>query len=162
MNASTKKQWESLSKDERDLSRIVALAGGLGLGAMLALSEALRIKEATFSLQFSVKTLIAFALGFAVAFAYLSRILAHPERTSRLFIRGGLIIIILLVLAAFIYPLRFSLDKLIERLEGVAVALCFIAYGLILIRSVVRGAEREEAEQEAKERTGSNNTTPQA
>jgi len=160
MNASTKKPGESLSKDERDLSRMVALAGGLGMGATLALSEALHIKDSTFSLQFSVKTVIAFVLGFAVAFAYLSRILAHPERTSRLFIRGGLLIIIFLVLAAFMYPLRFSLDKLMERLEGVAVALCFIAYGLILIRTVVRGAEREEAEQEAKERAGSNNTAP--
>jgi len=160
MNASTKKPGESLSKDERDLSRMVALAGGLGLGATLALSEALRIKEATFSLQFSVKTLIAFALGFAVAFAYLSRILAHPERTSRFVVRGGLIIIIFLVLAAFIYPLRFSMHELAERLEGVVVALCFIAVGLTLIRSVVHAAEREEAAQEDKERAGSNNTAP--
>ena len=68
MNASTKRPCESLSKDERDLSRIVALASGVGLGAMLALSEALRIKDATFLLQFSFKTAFAFVLGFAVAF----------------------------------------------------------------------------------------------
>ena len=69
MNASTKRPCESLSKDERDLSRIVALASGVGFGAMLALSEALRIKDATFLLQFSFETAFAFVLGFAVAFA---------------------------------------------------------------------------------------------
>jgi hypothetical protein len=162
MEVPANKPSESLSKDERDLSRIVALASGLGLGAMLALSEALCIKDATFSLQFSIKTVIAFVLGFAVPFHYLSRILMQPERTSRLFVRGGLIALIILVLAGFIYPLRFATDNLTERLEGVVAALCFIASGMTLIRFVVRAAERQEAEQEAKERTSSNDPAPRA
>lgn len=159
MNASTKLPCENLSKDERDLSRIVALASGLGLGAMLALSQAVRIVDGTFSFRFSVKTAIAFTVGFAVAFYYLSRILVCLKRTSRLFIRGGLILLIFLVLAAFIYPLRFPINKLAQRFVGVGVALCFIAGGLTLIRSVVRSAEREEAEQEAEEHNASGSST---
>ena len=152
---------ESLSKDERDLSRIVALASGLGFEAMLALSQAVRINDGTFSLQFSVKTVIAFAVGFAVVFAYLRRILACLERTSRVFVRGGLIVLIFLVFAAFIYPLRSPIDKLAQRLGGVAAALGFIGAGLTLIRFVVRGAEREETEQEAKEHKPSSAPSPQ-
>jgi hypothetical protein len=154
MNAS-KQPCESLSKDERDLSRIVALASGLGLGTMLALSQAVRIADGTFSLQLSVKTAIAFTMGFTLAFSYLSRILVCLERTSRLFVRGGLILLIFLVLAAFVYPLRFPIDKLAQRFVGVGAALCFIASGLTLIRFVVRAAERDETEQEAKEHNAS-------
>lgn len=161
MNVSTKQPCESLSKDERDLSRFVALASGLGLGAMLALSQAVRIKDGTFSLQFSVKTAIAFAVGFAVAFFYLGRILVCLERTSRLFVRGGLVLLIFLVLAAFIYPLRFPIDKMAQRFVGVAAALCFITGGLTLIRFVVHAVEREEAEQEAKEHKSSCAPSPQ-
>ena len=161
MNPSTKMPCESLSEDEQDLSRIIALASGVGLGAMLALSQAVRVQDGAFSLRFSVKTAIAFAVGFGVAFVYLSRILVRLERTSRLFVRGGLIVFIFLVLAAFIYPLRFPIYKLGQRLSGVAAALGFIGAGLTLIRLVLRGAEREEAEQEAKEHKPSNAPSPQ-
>ena len=162
MNATTKRPYKSLPKDERDLSRIVALASGLGLGGVLALSQALSIKGATFSLQFSVKTAIAFVLGFVVAFSYLHRILAHRERTSRLFVRSGLIVISFEGLIACIYPLRFGIDELAKRFAGLAAALCFIAGGLTLVRLVVRAAERQEAEQEAKERAASKNASPRA
>jgi hypothetical protein len=160
-NSSTNTPGENPSKNERDLSRIVALVGGLGLGAMLAFSQALRIEAATYSLHFSVVTVITFVFGFAAAFVYLSRIMAQPERTSRLFVRGGLIVMIFLVLAVFIYPLRFSTGKLTGRLEGWAAAVGVMAAGLTLIRSVVRAAEREEMEQEAKERAASTGAGPE-
>jgi hypothetical protein len=156
MKESTKEPRENPSKSEQTLSRIVALVSGLGLGATLSLSEAARTTEGEFSLQPSAKTAIAFVLGFVVAYGYLRRILAQPERTSRAFVRSGLIVIILLLLAAFIYPMRFSMGEWTIKLEGAGAAFCFIAGGLVLIRSVVRAAEREEAEQEAKERTESN------
>jgi len=128
---------------------------------MLSLSQAVRVQDGALSLQFSVKTAIAFAVGFTVASFYLSRILVCLERTSRLFVRGGLIVLIFLVLAAFIYPLRFPIDNLSQRLWGVATALGFIATGLTLIRFIVRGAEREEAEQEAKEHKSASAASPQ-
>jgi hypothetical protein len=81
VNTTTKEQYDSVSKDERDLSRIVALASGLGLGAMLALSEAVRVNDASASLHFSFRTAIAFMVGFFAAYAYLSRILRSPEHT---------------------------------------------------------------------------------
>ena len=161
MNPSTKTPCETASADEQGLSRVIVLASGVGLGAMLALSQAALVQDGKFSLHFSFKTVIAFAVGFGVAFAYLSRILVCLERTSRLFVRGGLIVLIFLVLAAFIYPLRFPIDRLGQRLWGVATALGFIATGLTLIRLIVRGAEREEAEQEAKEHNDSSASSPQ-
>lgn len=161
MNTPANKTFENLSRGQRIFLIIVALASGLGLGGMLALSEALRTKDATFSLPFLVKTAIAFVLGFTACFAYLSRILVHRERASRLFVRGGLIVNITLVVAAFIYPLR--IDQLAVRLPGPAIALCLIAGGLTLIRLVVRATEREEAEEEtkeAKENAGSDDVAP--
>jgi hypothetical protein len=70
-------------------------------------------------------------------------------------------VLIFLVLAAFIYPLRFPIDRLGQRLWGVAAALGFIGAGLTLIRFVVRGAEREETEQEDKEHKPSSAPSPQ-
>ena len=64
MNIRTKERYDVVSKDEQDLSRIVALASGLGLGGLLALSEALRITDAEASLQFSFRTAIVFTVGF--------------------------------------------------------------------------------------------------
>ena len=156
MNTVANRPRESLSKNERDLSRIVALVSGLALGGVLALAQALNIKGATFSLKFSLITAIAFLIGFVLGFAYLSRILAYREQTPPLFVRGGLIVISVLGVAACLYPLRFKIGALGSGLGGVAIALCFIATGLTLIRLAVRAAERQEAEQEAKERIGSN------
>lgn len=156
MNTITSRPGESQSKDERDLARIVALASGLGLGGVLALSQALNIKGPTFSLQFSFITAIAFVVGFAIAFAYLNRILVYREQTSRLFVRGGLLAISFLGLAACLYPLRFKIGESAGGLGGVAIALCFIAGGFTLIRLALHAAERQHAEQEAKERIGAN------
>jgi hypothetical protein len=158
MNAPANKPPESLSQSERVLSMIVALASGLVLGSILAFSEALRIKDTEFSSAFLVKTAVAFVLGFAVPFAYLSRILVHRERTSRLFARGGLIVNIILVLAGYIYASRINESP--GRLLALAAALCFIGGGFTLIRHLVRAAEREEAEEEAKERAGSEDGAP--
>jgi hypothetical protein len=155
MNTITKERNDSASKDEQDLSRLVAFASGVGLGAMLALSEALRVNDTSAFLQFSFRTAIAFAMGFVAAYAYLSRILRYPEGTSRLFFRIGLAILLVLVGLAFGYPLRlFAIRTLITKLVGVAAALCFIGAGLTLVRCVVRSAESEEAIQEAKEASG--------
>jgi hypothetical protein len=161
MSTTTNGQYGNLSKDERDLSRIVAIASGIGLGSMLALSEAVRFKDVAVTLQFSFRTAIVFSIGFLAAFAYLSRLLRNPERTSRLFFRIGLAVLLILVGIAFAYPLRlFAIGTLIVKLVGVIAALCFIAAGLTLVRCVVHEAEREEIEQEASEQREHNIDTP--
>lgn len=161
MRIKTRQQYDSVSKNEQDLSRIVAVASGLGLGTMLALSEAFRMKDAGASLQFSFRTTIAFTLGFVAAYGYLSRILTRPEKTSKLFFRIGLAILFTLVGISFGYPLRlFAVRTLIGKLVGVLAALCFIAAGLTLVRCVVHSAELEEAEQEAQERNDGTNPAP--
>ena len=155
MNTSTNEDGNALSRDERDLSKIVALASGLGLGAMLALSEALRFKGTQASLQFSFRTMITFTVGFVAAYFYLTRILRNPEGGSKLFFRIGLAVLLALVGTAFGYPLRLiAIRTVLAKLVGVLTALCFIAAGFSLVRCVVHSAEIEEAEQEAQEHRG--------
>lgn len=52
------------------------------------------------------------------------------------------------------------IDESIGRVLALAAALCFIAGGLTLIRHLVRAAEREEAEEEAKERADPGEAAP--
>jgi hypothetical protein len=59
------------STNERDFSTIVAFASAFGLGAMLALSQALRINGSEVAFHLSIWTGIAFPMGFNAAFAYL-------------------------------------------------------------------------------------------
>ena len=161
MNITTKDQDNSAAKDQLDLSRIVALASGFGLGAMLALSEALRIKDAQASLQFSYRTTVVFTIGFIVAYAYLSRILRNPEGFSKLFRKAGLAVLFILIGIAFGYPLRLiPIRTLLGKLVGVLAALCFIAAGLSMVHYFVHSAEVEEAEQEAQERSGRTSPAP--
>lgn len=161
MNIKTQEQYDGVSKDEQDLSRIVALASGLGLGAFLGLSEALRVNHAEASFQFSFRTAIAFILGFVAAYGYLSRVLTRPEGASKLFFRIGLAVLFALVGIAFGYPLRlFAIRTLIGKLVGVLAALCFIAAGFSLVRCFVHSAEIEEAEQEAKEHSDQTSPAP--
>src|SRR4051812_31867481 len=122
------------SKNEQDFSIIVALASALGLGAMLALSQALRIHKSEASFQLSIWTGIAFLWGFDLTFAYLRFVFTHGDRAPRSFRRGGLAVLIVMTAGALLYPLRFfPMDVLVDRFAGVGAALCFIAVGLTLI-----------------------------
>ena len=160
VNVKTSEEGTGLSKDEQNLARMVALASGFGLGALLALSEALRLQDDGATLQFSVRSAVAFAVGFVAAYGYLNQILRSPERTSKFFFRIGLGVLFTLVGIAFGYPLRlFAIRTLMGKLVGALAALGVIAVGFTLVRCFVHSAEVEEAEQEAKER-GSNTASP--
>ena len=140
------------SKNERDVSILVAVASAIGLGATLALSQALRIDKPKITFQLSIWTGIAFLSGFNLTFAYLRFLFTHGDRTPRLFRRSGLIMLIVMTAGALLYPLRFfPMDVLVDRFAGVGAALCFIASGLTLIWRVVLAAQIEEEEQETKE-----------
>ncbi len=89
MNATTKRPCENLSKNERELSKVMALASGLGLGTVLSISQALTIKGNTFALQFSFKTAIVFLVGFIVTFAFLVRIAYSDARRTPIPIHIG-------------------------------------------------------------------------
>lgn len=150
------------STNEPDFSTIVAFASALGLGAMLALSQALRINSSDVSFHLSIWSGIAFLMGFNVAFAYLRFVFAHGDKTPRLFRRGGLVVLVAMAAGALLYPLRsFPFDVLADRFAGLAAALCFIAAGLTLIWRIVLVAQNEEDEQEAKEHSAPNTTSYQ-
>ena len=143
------------STNQRDFSTIVAFASAFGLGAMLALSQALRINGSDAAFHLSIWTGIAFLMGFNAAFAYLRFVFTHGDKTPRRFRRGGLVVLVAMAAGALLYPLRsFPIDVLADRFAGLAAALCFIAAGLTLIWRIVLAAQKEEENQEAKEHSG--------
>lgn len=140
------------SKTEREFSTMIAFLSALSFGGMLAIAQAVRVGQTGFAFRFSFWTAIAFLAGFNALFVYLELIFLCREKTSLLFRRGGLLLLVLLTLGILLYPLRtLGVTKQAERLAGAGVALCFIGTGLTLVRRFVRAAEREEQEQEAQE-----------
>jgi len=140
------------SKSERDFSTIVTFSSALGFGAILTLSQALRVSKLAITFHLSIWTAIAFLIGFNSAFAYLRFLFTCGDKTPRLFRRGGLMVLGVVTAGAILYPFRsIQVDKFAERFEGVGAALCFIAIGLVLIWRIVLTAELEEQRQEAEE-----------
>jgi hypothetical protein len=146
------KTKETESKTQRELSTLVALLCAFSFALMLANAQALRVGEAGISYKLSLWTAVAFLAGFNALFVYLELIFLYREKTSPLFRRGGLVVLILMTLGILLYPLRtLGVTRQAERFVGSGVALCFIGTGLTLVRRFVRAAEREEEEQEAQE-----------
>ncbi len=142
------------SKSERDLSTIVAFSSALAFGAMLAVLQALRVREPEISFAFSIWTAVAFLAGFASLFAYLRLVFTCGMGTPRAFRYGGLLVLSLMTSVAFIYPLQLrQLDHLAQRFAGVGAALCFIAAGLTMVYRVVLAAQLDEERQEAEEKS---------
>jgi hypothetical protein len=141
------------SKSDRDLSTIVAFSSAFGFGAVLAVSQALRVSNPEISFAFSIWTAIAFLVGFTSLFAYLRLVLTCGTRTPRVFRYGGLLVLGLITSVALLYPLRLlQLDQLAQRFAGVGAAFCFVAAGLTMVYRTVLAAEREEERQEATEK----------
>jgi hypothetical protein len=144
------------NKSEREFSSIVAFSSGLGFGAMLAVSEALRIGEQEISFKLSIWTAIAFLVGFTPTFAYVRCVLGYRERIPPLIRRGGPVVLVIMAVGAFAYPFRSqAMDKMGVRLAAMGVALCVVAAGLAMIWRIVHAADREEEAQEADEHNSS-------
>ena len=141
------------SKSERDLSTIVAFSSAFGFGAVLAISQALRVGRPGIPFHLSIWTAIAFLVGFTSLFAYLRLVFTCGKRTPGAFRYGGLVALGLITSAALLYPLRWlQLDQLAQRFAGVGAALCFVAAGSTMVYRTVLAAEREEDRQEATEK----------
>jgi hypothetical protein len=164
VNEQTKQATNVGQKSERDFSLVVAVSSALGMGTMLAVSQALRFSKPSISFDFSIWTAVAFLAGFNVTFIYVRRLFRFGDRAPRGFRLGGMALLVVLFGAALLYPLRFlGLKELVERLAGVLIALCFITTGELLVRRMVTAAECEEERQEAGEhRTGSANPALQS
>jgi hypothetical protein len=140
------------SKSEREFSTIIALLSAVSFGGMLAIGQALRTGQTGITFRLSFWTAIAFLAGFNALFVYLELIFLCREKTSPLFRRVGLLVLVLMTLGILLYPLRtLGVRRQAERFVGVGTALCFIGTGLTLVRRFVRVADREEQEQEAQE-----------
>jgi hypothetical protein len=152
VNNQTKQATIIGQKTERDFSLVVAVSSALGMGTMLAVSQALRFNKPSLSFDISIWTAVAFLAGFDVTFVYVRRLSGFGDRAPRGFRLGGMALLVVLFGATLLYPLRFlDVKELVERLAGVLIALCFITIGELLVRRMVTAAECEEERQEAEE-----------
>src|SRR5262245_38106965 len=107
------------SKSEREFSTMIAFLSSLCFALMLAIAQGLRMGETGVSFKWSLWTAVAFLAGFNALFVYLELITLCREKTSPLFRRGGLVVLVLMTLAILLYPLRtLGITKQVERLVG--------------------------------------------
>jgi hypothetical protein len=143
------------SKNQQRLYPIFTLATALAFGCMLATVEALRPDSAGFSFEVSYKTLIAFVAGGAIAFPLWRIILNGTKLGQRnLSLATGAMVVILLVLGvgAFLYPLRFvPRDKWPEIRTGLITAVCALSGVACLLWGVKRFVDADEKENENEE-----------
>jgi hypothetical protein len=120
------------SKDERLFFGIVSYSTALAFGGMLASLEALYNDTSGFSFHFSVGTLAAFAIGFAVGLIYWRIVSLDAAGGASLLLRASSFLLLLGGVAAFLYPLRFlPAEKLHEVLQGLTAAV--VALSLIAL-----------------------------
>jgi pimeloyl-ACP methyl ester carboxylesterase len=139
------------SKNERDLSTIVAFSSAVAFGAMLAVLQAVHVSKQETSFDVSIWTAIAFLVGFTSLLAYLRLVFTCGQRTPCAFRYGGLVMLGLMTSVALLCPLH-ELGHLAQRFAGLGVALCFVAAGLTMVYRIVLAAERDEDRQEAEEK----------
>jgi pimeloyl-ACP methyl ester carboxylesterase len=139
------------SKNERDLSTVVAFSSAVAFGAMLAVLQAVHVSKQETSFDVSIWTAIAFLVGFTSLLAYLRLVFTCGQRTPRAFRYGGLVMLGLMTSVALLCPLH-QLGHLAQRFAGLGVALCFVAAGLTMVYRIVLAAQRDEDRQEAEER----------
>ena len=130
---------------DRAFFRIVSWSTALGLGCAAALTASLRSACTGFSLQFSVGTVAAFLGGAAFALLYWKLVF-----TSRRAARAASVMLLLLALGAFLYPLRYvPVEKLPSVAIGLAAAACVVSAGGIAIYRLARFFNAENAGMEA-------------
>jgi hypothetical protein len=125
---------EGEAKTSRNFFRIASGSAALGLGCAFGSLEALRRNPNGFSFEFSCKTLLAFAIGAAVAFLYwwfAAKNLTSARRGAWWLFIGGV--------AMFLYPLRFvPPDKSREMVQGLMVAVCALSGAAFLFWQIKR------------------------
>jgi len=133
---------------KHDPSIAVGLFSAGMFGTVLAALQGLRIHKMDVSFEFSLWTVIAFLIGFDCLFAYWRFISAGRDRTPRRMLCGGLVVLILIVLVALFrawWPGR--IEKAVQELAGLEVALCFVGAGLAMVYRIVFAMEREDESQ---------------
>src|SRR5579863_9016086 len=106
--AGSKNLMPTETKNERDVMRIIIWGSAVSFGFLAAALQALRPNPAGFTFQVSVITLLAFMVGVGIVFVFwkivLNRSGGARQRSLRFWAE---VILLLLGLGAFLYPLRF-------------------------------------------------------
>ena len=139
------------SKNQQRLYPIFTFSTALAFGCMLATLEALRPAPAGFSFELSYKTLIAFLAGGAIAFPLWHLILngTHLGKRNLTLVTGGMVVLLLVLgVGAFLYPLRFvPRDKWPEIRTGLVTAVCALSGVACLLWGVKRFVDSDEREE---------------
>src|SRR4051794_11560672 len=108
------------------LYRVVTCSTALGFGCMFASLEALRPSPTGFSFEFSLRTVIAFAVGGAWVFPFWRFLFKNSSASGRkmkIIWAVGFAALAVLGIGAFLYPLRFvPREKLPEIRTGLITA----------------------------------------
>jgi hypothetical protein len=120
--------WTVRAGNEQNLFKVMAISTALAFGALLASLESLRSGVAGFSFQVSLRTLLAFLVGGGMALGYWRVVLKSGDAVRRTGLVAGTVLLVLLGIGAFLYPLRFvSRDKLPDILVGLGLAACALS-----------------------------------
>jgi hypothetical protein len=142
------------SPNQRRLYPVFTISTALAFGCMLATLETLRPDSAGFSFEFSYKTVIAFLAGAAIAFPVWRLILNGTRLGQRQLslATGGMVVLLLVVgVGAFLYPLRFvPRDKWPEIRTGLVTAVCALSGVACLLWGVKRFTDADEKTGEGK------------
>ena len=146
------------SKTQRRLYPVFTFSTALAFGSMFATLEALRPDAAGFSFEPSYKTLIAFVAGGTIAFPLWRLILNGTrlgQRNLNLATGGMIVLLLILGVGAFLYPLRFvPRDKWPEIRTGLLTAVCALSGVVCLLWGVKRFVDSDEkAEQDKEEKS---------
>ena len=138
--------------NERNLFKVMALSTALAFGALLASLESLRSDAAGFSFHLSLRTLLAFLVGGGIALGYWRVVLKSGNAVRRTGLVAGTVLLVLLGIGAFLYPLRFvSRDKLPDILVGLGLAAGALSIVGGLLWLARRFLNRDSASQDEKE-----------
>ena len=130
----------------------MAFSTALAFGAALASLESLRRDAGGFSFQVSLRTLLAFLVGGGIALAYWLVVLKSRAASQRSGLVVSTVVLLLLGVGAFLYPLRFvSRDKLPDILIGLGLAACALSIVGGLLWLAHRFLSRDSSNQDEKE-----------
>jgi ABC-type nickel/cobalt efflux system permease component RcnA len=143
---------------DRTFFGIVSWSTALCFGGVVASLESLYKDQSGFAFHINAATFITFALGTVAGLAYwrIASISGLVRKVSSL-------LLVLLGVGAFLYPLRFlPREKFTEVFEGFVAAVFVLSLGAFILWRVTRFLDRDAADEEAEEKHESRRNAPGA
>ncbi len=120
-------ETETETRNDRDLIRVVKLGSAVAYGCLLAVIQGLTLQAGQYHFTFSVVTIIAFAVGAAVAWYFWSAFFSRHSAKRRRSIVLGIAALGLIGIVGFLSPLRFVPS---ERWPDIFIGLSLAAFVL--------------------------------